>query len=181
MGIPSLPGLRLCLGVSSSSTTESSRTQENIQPSIIHRAPTPYCSSHFEPSLRPRRSSPRASSVHSPLQAIDTRPKALDNIPDMSDFVELGLELIDLSDDFPEASNLGVSGSHRSAGARGLVDGGGLGLRCELHHRSVQSKLDIQGDGRTREQQEQRFLQRGMYDPFRHKGTVNIRAPRDSV
>lgn len=50
----------------------------------------------------------------------------------MSDFVELRLKLIDLPDDIAETSDLGVGGSHRSACARGLVDGGDLGLSREL-------------------------------------------------
>ena len=50
----------------------------------------------------------------------------------MSDFVELRLKLIDLPNDVTETSDLGVGGSHRSACARGLVDGGDLGLSREL-------------------------------------------------
>ena len=56
----------------------------------------------------------------------------------MSYFVELGLKFVDLADDVSKTSNLGIGSSHRSAGARRLVDGGNLGLRCELRRESCQ-------------------------------------------
>lgn len=50
----------------------------------------------------------------------------------MSDFVKLRLQLINLSNYIPKASNLSVGSSHGSAGARGLVDGASLGLDRKL-------------------------------------------------
>lgn len=58
----------------------------------------------------------------------------------MSHFVELRLKLVDLTDDITKTSDLGVGSSHRSARARGLVDGGDLGLSCELQREDRVSK-----------------------------------------
>lgn len=85
-------------------------------------------------------SSPRTSWVHLPLQTFDSCSEALDNVPNVSHFVELRLELIDLPDDITKTSNLGVGSSHRSARARGLVHGGDLGLRRELQREYLVSK-----------------------------------------
>lgn len=70
--------------------------------------------------------------VHLPFQPLDSRPETLDDVPDVSYLVEFRLKLVDLSDDGVEANDLRVGGSHRSAGARGLVDSRHLGLRCKL-------------------------------------------------
>ncbi len=78
-------------------------------------------------------SSPRTSGVHFSFEAFDPCSEAFNNVADMSDFIEFSLELIDLSDDVSEASDLGVGSSHRSASARGLIDGRYLGLSRKLH------------------------------------------------
>lgn len=70
--------------------------------------------------------------VHLPLQPFDSRPETFDDVPDMSYLVEFRFELVNLSDDGVETNDFRVGGSHRSAGARGLVDGRHLGLRCKL-------------------------------------------------
>lgn len=72
------------------------------------------------------------ASIHLSFQPLNSRPETFDNVPDVSYLVEFRLQLVDLSDDGVEANDFGVGGSHRSAGARRLVNGRHLGLRCKL-------------------------------------------------
>lgn len=50
----------------------------------------------------------------------------------MAYFVKLGLEVINLAQDVSEAGDFSVGGGDGGVSARGLVESGALGLRCEL-------------------------------------------------
>lgn len=50
----------------------------------------------------------------------------------MAYFVKLGLEVINLAQDVSEAGDFSVGGDDGGVSARGLVESGPLGLRCEL-------------------------------------------------
>ena len=57
----------------------------------------------------------------------------------MAHFVEFGLEVVNLAQDVSKAGDFSVGGGNRRLGARGLVKGGTLGLRCKLGGMSKQS------------------------------------------
>ena len=72
------------------------------------------------------------SSINSPLQAFNSSPETLHNITYVSDFIELGFQLIYLAEYFPEPRDFSIGGGDGGGCAIGLGDSGGGGLGCEL-------------------------------------------------
>ena len=66
------------------------------------------------------------------LQALHPCSEAFDDVTYMTHFVKLGLEVVYLAQDISKAGDLSVGGGNGGLGARGLVERGALGLRCEL-------------------------------------------------
>lgn len=50
----------------------------------------------------------------------------------MAHLVKLRLEVVNLAQNVAKAADFNVGGGYGGLSARGLVDGGALGLRCEL-------------------------------------------------
>lgn len=83
--------------------------------------PTPH---RGPPSIHP--------SIHPSLQALYPCPEAFDDVTDMAHFVKFSLEVVNLAQDVSEAGDFSIGGSNRGLGAGRLVEGGALGLRCEV-------------------------------------------------
>ncbi|CAD6594520.1 MAG: hypothetical protein ASARMPREDX12_009195 [Alectoria sarmentosa] len=94
----------------SSSTNFTGQSQDRLPPSSHSGPPTIYPS----------------------LQALHPCPEAFDDITYMAYFVKLGLEVINLAQDVSEAGDFSVGRGDGGVSARGLVESGALGLRCEL-------------------------------------------------
>ena len=71
-------------------------------------------------------------SIYPPLQALNSGSETLYNISYVSDFIELGFQLIYLAEYFPESRDFSVGGGDGGGCAIGLGDGGRGGLGCEL-------------------------------------------------
>ena len=71
-------------------------------------------------------------SISPPLEPLNPSPETLYNISYVSDFIELGLQLIYLAEYFPESRDFSIGGGDGGGCAIGLGDGGSGGLGCEL-------------------------------------------------